>query len=163
MTLHRRAALGALAVAGTAPLWARPAAALDADEFAATMLRSGAKLHAMSELARTRTDTEPVGIFATLEIAEQEALAEVLAGLGAPMPELDPEAAAEVEALALLEGGAFNQDYLAAQRAGHLEALQLVETAAAFEPTSVPGLTARLAKAGIEGHLAMIDMIVGNS
>ena len=163
MTLPRRAALLSLPLLSAAPFLTRPAFGQATDgvaEGTATLLSLGARSLALSQLARERTDTQPVGVFATLEIAEQAALAELLLAAGAPAPALAPDDATAVDAMALLQGGSFDREYLSAQRAAHIEALSIAQRMAARDDMTVPVVTAKVAKAGIEAHLAMIDMIV---
>lgn len=164
MIPNRRTAVAALALAGAAPVLIRPALAQQgAAEYAATMLREGAKLKRMSELARERTQTQEVQAFALLEVAEQEAIASVLAAAleaeGAAAPEMDAPAMAEVEELAAMQGAGFDQTYVRAQRAGHLAALQLTQPMAAMREMTVPVVTAKLAEAAIQSHLAMLERI----
>ncbi|WP_308917377.1 DUF4142 domain-containing protein [Jannaschia sp. LMIT008] len=159
----RRAALGGLALIGAAPLLTGPAAADMASEYVTTMLRDGAKLKALSELARERTETQAVRVFALLEIQEQDAIAKVLTAGGAVLPEPDPETVVLMEEMALQQGAGFDQPYLQEQRAGHLKALELQQAMVARGEMTVPVVTATLAEAGIASHLAMLDMIAADA
>ena len=162
MTLHRRAALGSLAVLGAAPLLLRPGASLAAtgDEYVMLTLEGGAFLKMTSEMALERATNEELRTFAELEVAEQDAVAAVLASTGmAPPAEVDGSEAEMMDRLSGLEGAEFDAAYLEAQTTGHQEALSIQEEMAAMEDITIPVATAKLAKASIESHLATLAMI----
>jgi hypothetical protein len=163
MTLHRRAALGALALGAAAPPNLRPAQAQQSDRTAediAILSGGGTERGALPELARGQRLTNEVGVLSRLEVVEQDALADPLTAGGAPRPTLTPEASAEIEAMAVLTGSGFDREYLSAQRAGHIETLNVAKRLAAHGDTSVPVVIGTTAMAGMASHLTTIDMVL---
>jgi len=168
MTLAtRRTALFTFAAAAAAPvlLSARGAAAQQttAAEYVTRTLEVGMLALMSSQAALEKAQDERVREFAMLEIAEQQAVAQVLAWSNTPAPtELPPERAAMLEQLQMMEAGpGFDMAYVDMQLQGHMELLQIQQTLSGGTEPSVEGITAKLAEQAVTSHIAMLNHMRG--
>ena len=130
------------------------------DEYVALTLEGGLFAKMSSELALEKSSNDIVKGFANLEIAEQKAVAEVLAATGAKPPAgVDGEEKVLMEKLQGLDGAAFDMAYLDGQIAGHQELLKIQEPMASMTDITIPVATAKLAKESIKTHIAMLEGI----
>ena len=160
--LTRRAALKGLGTAALAlpAIASVPSLALaqsSPDEYARLTLANGAFSKKTSELALERASNDMIGTFANLEIAEVEAVTEVLTSTGAQAPaDVDGEHATLMDKLMGLEGDEFDAAYVDGQILTHEELLAIQEPMADMSEVTLPVATAKIAVASIESHIAML-------
>ncbi len=133
----------------------------------------GALSLALSRIAQEKAETDDLKEFAQLEVAEQEALADVVKSLQNPSlmeGTLKPPGAAEVEQhldqrgreklekmRAAPPGTEFDREYLAAQATGHLELLRIQETYLNSGRNNHDFINvAKLARSMIKEHLQLL-------
>lgn len=154
---------------------ARPpgGAAASDDEYIRQSLAAGSLSLAASRIAEGKLQTDDLREFAQLEVAEQEALADVLKSLQNPSladGTMKPPSEAEAEQLldkrgrdelekmrAAPAGTEFDREYLVAQTNGHLELLGIQETylgSARNNPNFIN--VAKLARVMIREHLQLL-------
>ena len=128
---------------------------------------------ALSRIAQEKAQTDDLKEFAQLEVAEQEALADVVKSLQNASPTegtIKPPGAAEVEQhldqrgreklekmRAAPAGTEFDREYLAAQATGHLELLRIQETYLNSAQNNRDFINvAKLARSMIKEHLQLL-------
>ena len=160
---RRSALLGAASITLAAPLVASAAfAQSDPDRYVALTLEGGLFAKKSSELALEKSSNELVTGFANLEIAEQKAVAEVLAAAGGTPPaDVDGEEKVLMEKLMGLDGAAFDMAYIDGQIAGHEELLAIQQPMSGMSEITIPVATAKLAEEAIKTHIAMLKGIKG--
>ena len=166
--ITRRAALkglgtAALALPAIATVPSLALAQSSPDEYATRTLENGLFSKKTSELALERASSDMIPTFANLEIAEVEAVTEVLTSTGAQAPDdVDGEHAALMEKLMGLEGDAtreFDAAYVDGQIMTHEELLAIQKPMADMSEVTLPVATAKIAVASIESHIAMLQGI----
>ena len=163
LATRRSALLLGLGAAAALPLAATvlPAfAQSNPDEYVALTLEGGLFAKMSSELALKKSSNDVIKGFAELEIAEQKAVAEVLAAAGGKPPaDVDGEEKVLMEKLMGLEGAAFDAAYLDGQIKGHEELLAIQKPMADMAEITIPVATAKLASESIKTHIAMLQGI----
>lgn len=166
--LPRRALLSLLLAAGSAAPGTAIAQATrgrdDELQHAAATLSYGAASLEMSRLALEKAQDPAVKRFAEVEVAEQETLATVLAGLtegrNSIAPQIQPklEQRQELDRMRQLSRG-FDQAYINHQINGHRELLTLQERY--LSKAQDPGFKAiaMLARGHIKEHLATLEVL----
>jgi len=148
------------AIAQTAPL-VTPGTVrtLSATEHTAMTLMGGTLAKQTSQLALERSQNLKVKQFATFEIAEQTALAQVLTDTGNPPPvPLDSEHQAMLTRLQSLSGPEFDRAYVQNQIMGHKELLLVQQGYLDNTNRSVDGQhIAVLARMSIQQHITMLE------
>lgn len=160
-TMGRRGAL-TLAGVGAVGLLGRGASAQEQVSdvqmrFANESLEIGRFLLETSQAAAEMVSDEDVAEFAQLEIAEQEAMREVVTSLGVEVPPLEPQ---HENGLAAIQqgGGEMSPDllYVNAQILGHGSLLK-TQQALPKDGMSTPVVVAMLAEPAVKTHLAMLS------
>ena len=127
------------------------------DEYARRTLENGVFSKKTSELALQRASSDTIPTFANLEIAEVEAVTEVLTSTGVQAPDdVDGEHQALIEKLMGLEGDEFDAAYVDGQIMTHEELLAIQKPMAGMSEVTLPVATAKIAVASIESHIAML-------
>lgn len=158
--MQRRTLFAAGAVAAVMPVarmaFAQTAAAPDADMQA--ILLAGNFSLLSSRIAAQKATDPAIQAFATLEVAEQEAVARAFGA--APSEQVSAEHAALLEQMNAMQAGAeFDQQYLAAQMQGHeqLRALNAAYAEGGENPmargATIVGVPA------IDSHMSMLRAI----
>jgi putative membrane protein len=171
--MNRRHAMLGLAAAGAAmPLLRGTAIAQTAPlvtpgtvrtvsetEHKAMTLMGGTLAKQTSQLALERSQNLKVKQFATFEIAEQTAVAQVLTDTGNPPPVgLDSEHQAMLTSLQSLSGAEFDRAYVQNQIVGHKELLLVQQGYLDNTNRSVDGQhIAVLARMSIQQHITMLE------
>ncbi len=171
--MNRRHAIFGLAAAGAAvPLMRGTAIAQTAplvppgsvptvseSEHKAMTLMGGTLAKQTSQLALERSQNLKVKQFATFEIAEQTAVAQVLTNSGNPSPvTLDAEHRAMLTSLQSLSGAAFDRAYVQNQLEGHKKLLQIQQGYLDNTNRSEDGQhIAVLARMSIQQHITMLE------
>jgi putative membrane protein len=148
--------MGVGAAGGTSELVvAEPGAmeGIDPDKHAMITLGNMSK-HA-SQLAIGMVQSQPLRQFATLEIAEQEAIAQAFGVAGGPMF-VTPE---QAEMLVAMKAGMTDGAYLAAQIDVHRQALAVAQGYAETGADPMARGAALVAVPSIESHVAMLALI----
>lgn len=171
MELDRRGALlGLVATSAAIPLLINPARAQTQPasslagpaNYVQQTLLIGSLAQKTSEIAAQKGTHPNVRQFAELEVAEQKAIASVLAATpdGKQPPPLPADRQKMVDDLNSMQAGPeFDQAYLQGQIDGHTELLQVQQSLSGEREPSVEAITARLAEQGVSSHLVMLDLI----
>ena len=164
--MNRRHALMGLALAGaaqgavqgTAVAQTGATRTLSGTEHTAKTLMAGTLAKQTSELALQRGQHQKVKQFATFEIAEQTAIAQVLTDVAnPPAVPLDAGHEAVLKSLQSLSGPAFDRAYVQGQIQGHEELLLVQQGYLADHNRSTDGQhIAVLARMVIQEHLTML-------
>jgi len=148
------------AIAQTAPL-VTPGTVrtLSATEHTAMTLMGGTLAKQTSQMALERSENLKVKQFATFEIAEQTALAQVMTNTANPPPvPLDAEHQAVLTSLQSLSGTAFDRAYVQGQIVGHKELLLVQQGYLDNTNRSTDGQhIAVLARMSIQQHITMLE------
>lgn len=140
----------------------RAVAQASAEDYMVQMSQAGTFTMAAAMIGLEKAENPMLRQFAELEIAEIQAVMEVLMGAGAPPP---PEAleGEKGQMLAQLQeapaGPEFDPLFLQAQIMGHEEGLQIQQLLADETEITVPVATAKLAEESIRSHLVMLQTI----
>jgi putative membrane protein len=148
------------ALAQTAPLVAPGSVrTLSEGEHRTMTLMGGTLAKQTSQLALERSQNLKVKQFATFEIAEQTAVAQVLTNTGNPPPvTLDAEHQAMLTSLQSLTGAGFDRAYVQNQLAGHKELLAVQQGYLDNTNRSADGQhIAVLARMSIQQHITMLE------
>jgi len=149
-------------IATAARAQTKPAASGGLDNYVQQTLLVGTVSMKTSEIAAQKATDPNVKTFATLEVAEQKAIASVLAATpsGQQPPAVPPERQKMIDQLNATEAGqTFDQAYIQAQIEGHNELLAIQQTASGSRDPSVEAITARLAEQAVASHIAMLNLI----
>src|SRR4051812_40111845 len=160
--MNRRHAFMGIALAGAAQgnAFAQTGTVrtLSGSEHTAKSLMAGTLAKQTSELALQRAQQQKVKQFASFEIAEQTAMAQVLTDVANPRPvPLDAGHEAVLKSLQSLSGVAFDRAYVQGQIQGHEELLLVQDGYLADNNRSTDGQhIAVLARMVIQQHLTML-------
>lgn len=147
------AALAFLPVAGVAQ-----AQSGGVDQAKLPALMGGDFATATSQLASQKASNASVKTFATLEIAEQAAVAEAF-GSEPGAAGVSEEHAAMLAQLEALDGAEFDQMYIEGQIAGHKELMEIHEDYAQNGDDPMARGASMVGVAGIQTHLVMLRSI----
>lgn len=156
-TLFATAAAAAAVLPAARMAFAQAAPAAPDADMQAILL--GGNFSLLSSRAAADKATDPaVKAFATLEVAEQQAVARAFGA--APSDQVTPEHAALLEQMMAMEAGAeFDQQYLAAQIKGH-EELRVLHAAYAGNGANPMARGASIVGVpAIDSHLSMLRAI----
>ncbi len=155
---------GMMLMAGYARAQTPVGSRIGLDTYVTQTLQLGRAAIEASQLALERSQNPAVREFAELEIAEQQAVAAVLAAAEAADAKAPAEGAAQRERTDRLagtrEGEDFDLAYVETQIEAHQELLEVQRTVSGEQPElSIETIVARLAEPAIHSHIAMLGQI----
>jgi len=170
MHLDRRTALLGLAATGAsvslligaARAQTEAPAGSGMEDYVQQTLTVGSLALQTSQVAADKATDPNLKQFATLEVAEQQAIAGVLAATpaGKTPPALPEDRQKELDQLKSMQAGPeFDKAYLDGQMKGHEELLAIQKSASGATEASVEAITARLAEQAVTSHIAMLKLI----